>query len=151
MQLDYFAPQMPKPTAKTTLYRLIEAGYLARRALLEPLLALGLQPGDDALLLGLVDPEGETDDNLSALTGLPKPALDDRLTRLEAQDFLHRQAVGPELLAGARLTEKGQEVAEVIGQHWERLDEALIGELTDKDRKKLRKILKRFALLLEME
>ena len=44
---------MSRPSSRSTLYRLIEAGQLAHRALLLPLSERGLEPGDDAILFEL--------------------------------------------------------------------------------------------------
>ena len=70
---------MSKSAAGSTLYRLIEAGHLARQALLAPLADRGLEAGDDAILLGLADPAGVSTQALIAFTGLPREHLDARL------------------------------------------------------------------------
>ncbi len=44
---------MAKPSSRSTLYRLIEAGQLAHQALLQPLVERGREPGDDAILFAL--------------------------------------------------------------------------------------------------
>jgi len=141
---------MHKAAARTTLFRLIEAGHLARSAMLVPLQEAGLEPGDDAILFGLTDPEGATEDDLRALTGLDATNLDMRLARLGMMGVLDRPAVGPLLLPGARLTERGQDIADTLTAQWRQLDEALVGELKPKSKKKLRKVLKRFVKLLAL-
>ncbi len=73
-------PPMSEPEARSTLYRLIEAGQLAHKALLVPLLDRGLEPGDDAVIFVLhAGPADEADGSADAL-GLPREALDPRLT-----------------------------------------------------------------------
>ncbi len=141
---------MAKPPAKTTLYRLIEAGHLARQRMLTPLYEHGLEPGDDAVLFAITEPAGMTEMDLKAITGLDGVALDMRLIRLEAAGILDRCAVGPHLAPGARLTERGRAVADTLEGQWQQLEEALTGELAAKDRKALRKMLKRFVKLLRL-
>lgn len=141
---------MRKSAAKTTLYRLIEAGHLARHAMLAPLKDLGLEAGDDAILFGLLDPEGATETDLCELTGLDSASLEIRLSRLGMKGVLDRLAVGPHLLPGARLTERGAEIADLLMANWEQLDDALTGELDSKTTKQLRRVLKRFVKLLNI-
>lgn len=144
-------PDRPeKPIAKTTLYRLIEAGHLARQRLLVPLRENGLQPGDDALLFSMTDPLGMTEKQLRKLTGLDATNLRIRLVRLEQMQILERLAVGPSLKNGARLTPRGHQISKRLRDSWDLLEGALIGELSEKQKRKLRKILLRFNKLLRL-
>ena len=148
----YFVSQMPKRTAKTDLYRLIEAGYLARQSLLEPLSRLGLAAGDDAVLLCLAegDDAGLAISELASATGYGDAALVERLERLAEFDQIERCVFGPDLTPAARLTENGRESADIIIAHWHRLDDALMDELKPSARKRMRKMLKRFVALLSL-
>lgn len=140
---------MSRPSSRSTLYRLIEAGQLAHKALLLPLLERGLEPGDDAILFVLGRaPTTETD--LAAEIGLPTEALASRLARLGDRDLIARQAVGPELVPGVALTERGLRIRNGLVDHWAQLEEALLGELKNKQRKKLGATLKRFTDLLRL-
>lgn len=141
---------MPKPAEKTTLYRLIEAGHLARQQMLVPLSNRGLEPGDDAILFGIDKTEGVTEKQLQDLTGLNKIALEMRLLRLSDDGVIERVAVGSSLRPGARLTKRGAETAAILNANWQELEDALTGELGHKDHKALRKILKRFVSLLSL-
>jgi len=140
---------MPKPAAKTTLYRLIEAGHLARQKMLVPLYERGLEAGDDAFLFALEDPKGAPEDTLTDMTGLNNVALEMRLVRLEQSGVIERVAVGPDMAPGARLTEKGRTIADVLDANWQLLEDALTGELDHGEHKNLRKVLKRFVKLLD--
>lgn len=139
---------MSKSAAGSTLYRLIEAGHLARQALLAPLAARGLEAGDDAILLGLADPSGATTEALVAFTGLAPDQLDMRLARLEDRDMLLRLAVGPEMEPGARLSQQGHAMRQSIEGHWAHLEQALAEDLGDKRHRHLRKALKRIIEVL---
>ena len=134
---------------KSTLYRLIEAGQLARHAVLAPLSAHGLEAGDDAILLGLADPAGATRESLLDFTGLPEDSLDTRLRWLEERGLLLRLAVGPELLPGARLSQQGHLLRETIVAHWAGLEEDLRDALGGKERKQLRQALLDVIALLD--
>lgn len=143
-------PPMSKPKARSTLYRLIEAGQLARRALLVPLLDRGLEPGDDAVIFALHTRLGATEAELGAELELDPQALEPRLDRLADRDIVIRQAIGPDLVQGLALTERGERICEVLSANWDQLEEALFAELDDKQRKKLDKTLRRFVELLRL-
>jgi DNA-binding MarR family transcriptional regulator len=143
-------PPMSEPAARSTLYRLIEAGQLARKALLVPLLDRGLEPGDDAVIFVLHAELGANEDRLSEQLGLGRDVLDPRIARLIERDIIARQAVGPHLAPGLALTERGERVREVLAANWAQLEEALFADLSDKKRKGLGKALKRFVELLRL-
>ena len=140
---------MSRPSPRSTLYRLIEAGQLAHKALLLPLLERGLEPGDDAILFEL-GRSGTTEAALAAQFGVAEDALADRLTRLIERELVTRQAVGPELAPGVALTERGVRIRNGLADHWAQLEEALMGELKPKHRKRLGDHLKRFVELLSL-
>jgi len=140
---------MSKPSPNSALYRLIEAGQLAHKALLLPVLERGLEPGDDAVLFVLAR-SGTTEKELADELGLPLEALLQRLNRLVERGMVTRQAVGPELAPGWALTDRGVRIRNALAEHWSQLEEALLGELKPKQRKKLGERLARFVELLRL-
>ncbi|WP_354060331.1 hypothetical protein [Devosia sp. 2618] len=140
---------MARPSSRSTLYRLIEAGQLAHKALLLPLVERGLEPGDDAILFEL-GRSGTTELELAAALGMTEASLDARLVRLIGRELVTRQAVGPELAPGVALTERGVRIRNGLADHWTQLEEALMGELKPKHRRKLSESLKRFVALLRL-
>lgn len=143
-------PPMTKPEARSTLYRLIEAGQLAHKALLVPLLDRGLEAGDDAVIFALHAELGASEAALAEQLGLEPEALQPRLERLIERDIVARQAIGPDLTDGLALTERGARIREVLAANWEQLEEALFADLDSKKRKVLTKALKRFVELLRL-
>ena len=143
-------PPMSKPKARSTLYRLIEAGQLARKALLVPLLDRNLEPGDDAIIFALRSRLGATEATLADELELEPAVLEPRLARLAERDVITRQAVGPDLVTGLALTERGERICEVLSANWEQLEAALFDELDEKKRKSLDKALRRFVELLRL-
>lgn len=139
---------MAKPSPSSVLYRLIAAGQLAHKALLVPLKERGLEPGDDAILFEL-GRAGTTEQDLANELGLPLDMLAPRLTRLFERDLIDRRAVGPELVPGVALTERGIRIRNSLADHWAQLEEALLGELKPKHRKRFGQILRRFTDLLQ--
>jgi DNA-binding MarR family transcriptional regulator len=140
---------MVKPSANSTLYCLIEAGQLARKSLLVPLLERGLEPGDDAVLF-VLGPTGMTPNQLSGEVGETGAAFEGRIARLVDRGLVVRQAVGSELTPGLALTERGDRIRATLADNWAELENALLGELTPKRTKRLRKTLKRFVDLLQL-
>ncbi len=140
---------MAKPSSRSTLYRLIEAGQLAHQALLLPLVERGLDPGDDAILFAL-NRTGITEAALGEELGLDPNMITTRLHRLLERELIMRQAVGPELTPGLALSERGLRIRQGLADHWTQLEEALLGELKPKHRKKLADQLKRFIDLLSV-
>src|SRR5690606_18944792 len=143
-----FAP-MSKPSSRSALYRLIEAGQLAHKAVLVPLIEKGLEPGDDAVLF-VLGRAGTTETALAAELGLTADMLATRIERLAGRDLITRQAVGPELEPGIALTERGLRIRNSLADHWALLEEALMGELKPKHRKRLAETLGRFVALLRL-
>lgn len=141
---------MTRPTARSPLYLLIEAGQLTRKALLVPLVERGLEPGDDAVLFVLHSRPGATEAELASELGLAGEALEARIRRLVERDLIARRAIGPDLAPGLALTERGERIREVLRGNWEELEAALLGELGKKQRKALGKALERFTALLRL-
>jgi DNA-binding MarR family transcriptional regulator len=141
---------MAKPNARSTLYRLIEAGQLTHKALLVPLIERGLEPGDDAVLFILHSQLGATEAELAAELGIEGEALATRIERLIERDLIARRAIGPDLVPGLALTERGERIREVLTANWEELEAALFGELAKKERKALGRTLERFVELLRL-
>ncbi len=142
---------MSKPgTTRSVLYRLIEAGQLTHKALLVPLIERGLEPGDDAVLFLLADKMGATEVELIDGSGITAEALAPRIARLMERDLIEQRAVGPQLIAGYGLTERGARIREVLAENWQELELALLGELKPKKRKDLREALGRFVDLLRL-
>ena len=133
------------------LYRLIEAGQLARHALLVPLEARGLEPGDDAVLFLLRDRLGATTLDIGAALGVEPGALGGRLLRLQQRGLIEARAIGSALAPGYAITEDGECMRQVLEENWDQLEDALLGDLTRKKRKGLRKVLERFVALLDPE
>jgi DNA-binding MarR family transcriptional regulator len=130
---------MTKPSDKSTLYRLIDAGLLARQALLEPLLERGLEPGDDAVLLSL-GPEPCDRARLAIALGGDGAALARRVARLVGRGLV---AESPGDAAGLALTERGEHVRAVLAANWLEAESSLLAPLDRKQRKALDRLLKR--------
>jgi DNA-binding MarR family transcriptional regulator len=140
---------MSRPSPSSTLYRLIEAGQLAHKALLVPVRERGLEPGDDAVLFILAR-AGTSEAELAGQLGQTDDQLHARIARLLERDVIRRQAVDPELTPGLALTERGLRIRDALAEHWAELEEALLGDLKKKKRRQLSETLERFINLLRL-
>jgi DNA-binding MarR family transcriptional regulator len=140
---------MSRPSANSTLYRLIQAGQLAHHALLAPLRERGLEPGDDAILFEL-GRTAKAETELADALGLSLASLTGRLNRLSDRELIVSQAVGAELLPGIALTDRGARIRDGLAENWAQLEIALLHELKPKHRKRLSQQLKRFIALFEL-
>ncbi|HQZ14133.1 MAG TPA: MarR family winged helix-turn-helix transcriptional regulator [Devosia sp.] len=132
---------MGKPRASSALYRLIEAGQLTRRALLVPLLEHGLEAGDDAVLLLLMELRQATESELSEALGMDAAAVGARVNRLLGRGFVERGPAAPALT----LTLCGGQLCAALAESWAALEAALLEGLGKAERKSLRKRLGRFV------
>lgn len=141
---------MPKKIAHSTLYQLIEAGHMARTALLQPLQAFGLNPGDDAVILAMKNKQITTDHQLCDLVGLTPRGLQPRLDRLQALSFIQRVSHGKHFSPATKLTKSGRKIRKKLIAHWGELENSLMDDLSHKDKKQLRHIMRRFTDLLSL-
>ena len=142
---DPILSAMSEPDAQSTLYRLIEAGQLARRALLAPLRENALEPGDDAVVFLLHRRGGATGAELAELLDLDEVAIEAHVFRLVGRGFVERRAVDPEARPGLALTGDGKTFHDTLATCWSQLEETLEGTLKKKHRKRLRHTLGDFV------
>jgi DNA-binding MarR family transcriptional regulator len=139
---------MSKPQKRSALYRLIEAGRVARLAVARPLAGLGLEPGDDAVLFLLGERRGLVDAEIGEALGLDVAALAPFIQRLLDRGMVARRAIGPDLELGLVLTEYGETVRRRIAAHWSSLEDSLFEGLPGRKRRMFRRTLKLLAVRL---
>lgn len=130
------------------LYRLVEVGHLTRLALHAPLGGRGLEPGDDALMFLLGERTEATEGDLAAALETDPAGLRRRIGRLCDAGFVARHAAGADLPSRLALTQSGEETRKALARHWDRVEDALLGGLGRKERKRLRRTLGRLADML---
>jgi len=136
---------MAKKTENTLLFALIEAGALSRQAALAPLRDLGLQAGDDAVLLWLKgNPETDFSDMQFEL-GLDKQTLRATLFRFQNAALITCQPTADQEGLDITLTDAGQRQIDSLEHHWQTLDRQLRGQIKSKKRKRLKKALHKLA------
>ena len=127
---------MQKDKLRNTLLRLVEAGQLARVALLVPLVERGLEPGDEVVLAALAERPALPRSALADVTGAEDEALAARVARLAARDLL---ATDDEQVT---LTERGQRLHAALASAWAEMERDLLAGLDHKRLKSLDKSLR---------
>lgn len=135
---------MKDPFAKTIGYRLNHTARL-QKALSARLLAdLGLFPGQEAVLKLLSEEDGRTMGDLASALRVRPPTASKTIARLTTQGLVERRATdGDGRLVRVFLTAAGRERGEAIDSVWETLEGEMVAGLDGKERKRLRKLLRK--------
>lgn len=120
---------------------------LHRVELGERLSALGLFPGQEQLLQALHDHETMTMGALAELMRVRPPTASKAVARLAAQGLVERvdSAAGDGRLVRVRLTATGRTRAAAVASLWREAEQRLLSGFDQRERKKLRKFLRRAA------
>ncbi|MEX2319125.1 MAG: MarR family winged helix-turn-helix transcriptional regulator [Bauldia sp.] len=104
---------------------------------------IGLHSGQESLLKALAADDGMTMSDLAATLGVQPPTVTKMIGRLAAQDYVERRASkGDGRQAEVYLTERGRRTIETIDKVWKRIEKTALDGIDDKDRKRLRKLLR---------
>lgn len=128
---------------KSITFRLVQAAKAQRARSGSHLMRIGLHPGQELVLKVLADTDGRTMSQLALALGVQPPTVTKMVTRLSAQGFVRRQVSDTDgRLARVYLTDEGRNLVVSVDKAWKRLEREAMSGLDDKDRKKLRKLLR---------
>lgn len=128
---------------KSITFRLAQASKAHRARSGTHLARIGLHPGQEAVLKVLGETDGLTMSQLALALGVQPPTVTKMITRLSAQGLLRREMSSADgRLARVFLTDSGRERIAAVDKAWKRLEREALAGLDDKDRKKLRKLLR---------
>jgi len=141
------APAAAQAMHKSVGWALTVLARLHRVELGERLSALGLFPGQEQLLQALHDHETMTMGALAELMRVRPPTASKAVARLTAQGLVRRAggAAGDGRLVRVRLTAEGQRRAAALAALWADAEQRLLAGFDQRERKKLRKLLRRAA------
>lgn len=129
---------------KSTSRQIADVARLHRNRTASLLADIGLHPGQEKVLKALVERDGRAMGDLAAELGVQAPTVTKMISRLAAGGLvLRRQEPSDGRQARVFLTEAGRERAERIDRVWKALDRQTLAGLDAKDRKRLKKLLKR--------
>lgn len=135
---------MKDPVQKTIGYRLTHTARL-QKALSARLLAnLGLFPGQEAVLKLLCEVDGRTMGDLASALRVRPPTASKTIARLTTQGLVERRTTdGDGRLVRVFLTDAGRERGASIDGVWDQLETEMVAGLDGKERKRLRKLLRK--------
>jgi MarR family transcriptional regulator, organic hydroperoxide resistance regulator len=131
---------------RTVTFRLGQAAHAYRVRAGSQLARIGLHSGQDGLLKALDDDDGQSMSDLAAMLGVQPPTVTKMISRLAAQDYVERRtSAGDGRQALVFLTERGRRAISMIDKVWKRIEKDALSEIDDRDRKKLRKLLRQVS------
>ncbi|MCG6122163.1 MAG: MarR family winged helix-turn-helix transcriptional regulator [Microvirga sp.] len=145
---------MKHPGSKSVGWALVQATRLHRARMGEKLVALGLFAGQEQVLQALSAHGSLTMGELATILRVRPPTASKTISRLTALGLVERAARGAGAGAGkaedarvvrVALTPEGRTRAEGIGELWNEVEDELLAGLDGKDRKRLRKLLRKAA------
>ncbi|MGV2981066.1 MarR family winged helix-turn-helix transcriptional regulator [Camelimonas sp. ID_303_24] len=141
------APVSGQAMHKSVGWALTVLARVHRVELGERLAALGLFPGQEQLLQALHDHQAMTMGALAELMRVRPPTASKAVARLTAQGLVERAggAAGDGRLVRVRLTEEGYRRAATLAAIWSDAEQRLLAGFDPRERKKLRKFLRRAA------
>ncbi|KZK79917.1 Transcriptional regulator SlyA [Pseudovibrio sp. Ad13] len=128
---------------KSTTFRLAQAAKAQRARSGAHLSRIGLHPGQEAVLKVLSETDGKTMSQLALELGVQPPTVTKMVTRLTAQGLVFRRISETDgRLARVFLSEEGRDRILLVDRAWKRLEKEALAGMDDKDRKKLRRLLR---------
>jgi DNA-binding MarR family transcriptional regulator len=128
---------------RTVTHRLAQAAHAYRVRAGGQLARINLHSGQESLLKALADKDGMSMSDLAAALGVQPPTVTKMISRLAAQDYVQRRAsTGDGRQAQVFLTERGRRAIAMIDKLWKRMEKVALNDIDDRDRKRLRKLLR---------
>jgi DNA-binding MarR family transcriptional regulator len=135
---------MPFDHSKSATHRLVQAARAQRTRAGVHLAALGLHPGQEVVLKALAANDGRTMSELAHELGVQPPTVTKMVTRLAAYGFVVRQTSEQDgRLARVFLTDPGRALINDVDRMWKRLEKEALAGFDDKDKKRVRKLLRK--------
>ncbi|WP_291749035.1 MarR family transcriptional regulator [Bauldia sp.] len=124
-------------------FRLAQAAHIYRVRAGSRLSRIDLHSGQENLLKALEARDGQSMSDLASTLGVQPPTVTKMISRLAAQDYVERRASkGDGRQAMVFLTERGRKAISSIDKVWKRIEKDALAGIDDKDRKRLRKLLR---------
>lgn len=134
------------PGAKSVGWALVQAARLHRSRIGDRLAALDLFAGQEQVVQALAMAGTMTMGDLAATLRVRPPTASKTISRLAALGFVERRAeAGDGRVVRVRLTESGLAKAEAIERIWDDVESDLLAGFEGKERRRLRKLLRRAA------
>jgi DNA-binding MarR family transcriptional regulator len=137
---------MKHPGAKSVSWALVQAARLHRARMGDKLAAIGLFAGQEQVLQALASSGLMTMGELAGALRVRPPTASKTVSRLAALKLVERHTEpGDARIVRVKLTDEGHTRAAAIGELWDDVEAELLDGLDGKDRKRLRKLLRKAA------
>jgi DNA-binding MarR family transcriptional regulator len=134
------------PGIKSVGWALVQASRLHRSRTGDKLSELGLFAGQEQVLQALVNAGPMTMGELAAILRVRPPTASKTVSRLSALKLVERHTEpGDARVVRVKLTKEGKRKAAAIDDLWDEVEGELLQGFDNKDRKRLRKLLRRAA------
>ncbi len=128
---------------KSVTFRLAQTAKVHRIRTGDHLGKVGLHAGQETVMRALGDQDGQTMSELALTLGVQPPTVTKMVSRLAAQDLLLRKVEAEDgRRARVYLTDEGRRRAAGIDKAMKRLEREALAGLDEKDRRRLRKLLR---------
>ncbi len=128
---------------RTITHRLAQAAHAYRVRAGSQLSRINLHSGQETLLKALSTADGMSMSDLASALGVQPPTVTKMISRLAVQGYVERRASpGDGRQAQVFLTERGRDAIGHIDKLWKRIEKTALNGVDDKDRKRLRKLLR---------
>ncbi len=128
---------------RTVTYRVAQAAHAYRVRAGNHLSRIDLHSGQENLLKALAENDGMSMSDLAASLGVQPPTVTKMISRLAAQDYVERRA--SPATAGRPWSSSPSAASTpspLIDKVWKRIEKDALSGIDDKDRKRLRKLLR---------
>lgn len=137
---------MKHPGAKSVGWGLVQAARLHRSRMGDKLASLGLFAGQEQVLQALAASDVMTMGELASVLRVRPPTASKTVSRLAALGLVERHAEPDDArVVRVRLTDEGRRKSGSIERVWEDVEAEVLDGFDTKDRKRLRKLLRRVA------
>jgi len=134
------------PAVKSVGWALVQAARLHRSRTGDKLSELGLFAGQEQVLQALANSGPMTMGELAAILRVRPPTASKTVSRLSALKLIERHTEpGDARIVRVKLTKDGKRKAAAIDALWDEVEAELLEGFDNKDRKRLRKLLRRAA------
>lgn len=139
-------PGAKHPGAKSVGWALVQAARLHRARMGGKLAELNLFAGQEQVLQALAATGLMSMGELASILRVRPPTASKTVSRLAAMGLVERRAEpGDARLVRVRLTEEGEAKAVAIGRLWDAVEDELLAGFDGKERRRLRKLLRKGA------
>lgn len=138
--------EVAHPGVKSVGWALVQASRLHRSRTGDKLSELGLFAGQEQVLQALANSGPMTMGELAAVLRVRPPTASKTVSRLSSLKLVERHTEpGDARVVRVKLTKEGKRKAAAIDALWDEVEAELLADFDNKDRKRLRKLLRRAA------